>query len=351
MCLTTTIVITSYRRGWALRYSLSSLVDQSIHPDEVIIVLKPSGDNSEQVIEEFKEKLPIRLLIQKKGFVVDAIEEGIKNATGDIILFIDDDAIAEKEWIKKYLTLFKKVSDAGGIAGLILKAFLRGAKVNLENALNNKCPSITPHKISKFTKAYGKPLDIHKEYSGYISKSGFLMGLQINTGTRDSPILDAVFSGANMGFLKHVIKDCPIGRFFKGSKKGYSYESFLAYWARCKGFNTYTVWNPENSPTVWHIIHKSRLTALNNFYDKFWFSYDVLMNYFRYRLTGADTSLLSYIIASAAFIRKDLCSRLPALFYILLTLPTYLKEIRPHELNKTTIHTFDTPSLANFQKS
>jgi glycosyltransferase involved in cell wall biosynthesis len=58
---------------------LSSLANQSVHPDEVIIVLRPSGDNSEQIIEEFKEKLPIRLLIQKGGFVVDAIEKGIKN--------------------------------------------------------------------------------------------------------------------------------------------------------------------------------------------------------------------------------------------------------------------------------
>jgi glycosyltransferase involved in cell wall biosynthesis len=313
---------------------LSSLASQSVHPDEVIIVLKPSGDNSEQVIGKFKEKLPIRMLIQEKGFVVDAVEEGIKNATGDIILFLDDDAIAEKEWIKKYLNLFGKIGDAGGIAGLILKASLKDTKIDLENVLSDKYPPTTPHKVSKFIKVYGKPLNIYKGYSNYISKSGFLINKQMNTRKQNIPILDVLLSGANMGFLKHAIKDCPVGRFFKGSKKGYSYESFLAYWARRKGFNTYAIRSPENAPTVWHIVHKSRLTFLNNFYDRFWFSYDALMNYFRYRLAGADTSLLSYIVASAAFIRKDPCSRLPALFYILSTMPVYLKEIRSYQTYK-----------------
>jgi len=295
----------------------------------VIIVLKPSGDNSEQVIEEFKEKLPVRLLIQKEGFVADAVEKGIRSATGDIILFLDDDAIAEKEWIRKYLTLFKKIDDAGGIAGLVLEVSLRDVKAGLENMLNDKKhPPATPHKISKLTTVYGKPLNIYKGYSSYVSKSGFLIREQINTRNQDTLILDVLLCGANMGFLRHVIKDCPIGKFFKGSRKGYSYENFLAYWARRKGFNTYSIRNSGNAPMVWHIRHKSRLTFIGNLYDRFWFSYDALMNYFRYRLAGADTSLSSYIIASAAFIRKDLCARLPALFYILATLPTYLKDVR-----------------------
>lgn len=321
------MIITSYKRGWALRYSLSSLVNQSVHPNEVIIVLRPSGDESERVIKEFEKKLPIRLLIREKSFV-DAVEEGIKNATSDVILFIDDDAIAEKEWIKKYLTLFKRINDAGGIAGPILGVSLKDVRKNLESTLNGKVFSRAPCRLSKFTNIYGKPMKVYKGYTNYISKSGFLIRGQTNTRHGDKAILDAIFIGANMGFRREAIEDCPLGRFFKRSKKGYSNESFLVYWARRKGFNTYTVWNSRIAPIVWHISHNIRLTSLNNFYDRFWFSYDALMNYFRYRLAGADTSFLSYIIAAIAFIRKDLPPRLASLLYILLTLPKYLKEIR-----------------------
>jgi hypothetical protein len=134
-----------------------------------------------------------------------------------------------------------------------------------------------------------------------------------------------------MGFRKEAIEDCPLARFFKRSRKGCSYESFLAYWARRKGYNTYAVLEPLVAPIVWHISHIQRLTGLsskNPFFDKFWFSYDVLMNYFRYKSLGADVSFLRYVVAALAFIRKDLPPRLAALSYALLTLPRYLREIR-----------------------
>jgi hypothetical protein len=46
-----------------------------------------------------------------------------------------------------------------------------------------------------------------------------LINNQINATKQNIPILDVLLSGANMGFLKHAIKDCPVGRFFKGRKK------------------------------------------------------------------------------------------------------------------------------------
>jgi glycosyltransferase involved in cell wall biosynthesis len=122
------VVIPTYKRGWALQYSLSSLVEQNIPADEVVIVLRPSEDGSERIINEFRDKLPIKLVIQKKGFIAEAMEMGIRNAYGDIILFMDDDAIAEKEWVAKYLTLFEKLNDAGGITGLIYQTSIKEVK-------------------------------------------------------------------------------------------------------------------------------------------------------------------------------------------------------------------------------
>ncbi|MCC6042362.1 MAG: glycosyltransferase [Candidatus Verstraetearchaeota archaeon] len=44
------VVIVTYRRAWALPYPLSSIASQTRKPDEVIVVLKPSGDGSEEII-------------------------------------------------------------------------------------------------------------------------------------------------------------------------------------------------------------------------------------------------------------------------------------------------------------
>ncbi|MGC8556622.1 MAG: glycosyltransferase family 2 protein [Fervidicoccus sp.] len=93
----TCVVITTYKRAWALPYSIASLKDQSIPPSKVVFVLKPSGDESEKVIEECAEGLNYEIVIQNEGNVAMAVELGIKACKEhDLILFLDDDALASK---------------------------------------------------------------------------------------------------------------------------------------------------------------------------------------------------------------------------------------------------------------
>ena len=62
-----TVAMVTYRRAWALPHSLASIVNQTRKPDEVVIVLKPSGDGSEEVIKSFSSQLPIKLVVQGRG--------------------------------------------------------------------------------------------------------------------------------------------------------------------------------------------------------------------------------------------------------------------------------------------
>jgi glycosyltransferase involved in cell wall biosynthesis len=77
-------------------------------------VLRPSGDGSEEVIKKFSSQLPIRLILQKEGNCAYAYQLAIDNASGDLILFIDDDVVAEKQWVEKYVQLFDTLPKAGG---------------------------------------------------------------------------------------------------------------------------------------------------------------------------------------------------------------------------------------------
>ncbi len=74
-------------------------------PDEVVIVLKPSGDGSEEVISSFSTQLPIELVVQERGNFTDAVQMAIDNARGEVILFLDDDAVAEERCVEKYENL------------------------------------------------------------------------------------------------------------------------------------------------------------------------------------------------------------------------------------------------------
>ena len=95
------VLIISYKRAEYLRNALDSLFKQNVKPNEVVIVLKPSRDGSEDVIKEFSDKLNVKLLIQEGNGAIDAYVQGIKHASGYIILFLDDDAIAESDWVEK----------------------------------------------------------------------------------------------------------------------------------------------------------------------------------------------------------------------------------------------------------
>jgi len=70
-----------------LPHSLASIVNQTRKPDEVVIVLKPSGDGSEEVIRSFSTQLPIKLVVQERGNFTDAVQMAIDNARGTLYFF------------------------------------------------------------------------------------------------------------------------------------------------------------------------------------------------------------------------------------------------------------------------
>jgi glycosyltransferase involved in cell wall biosynthesis len=124
-----TVAIVTYRRAWALPHSLASIASQTRKPDEVVIAPKPSGDSSKDMTRGFSSQLPIKLVVQERGNFTDAVQMAIDNAKGDVILFLDDDAVAEERWGEKYENLFNSLPNVGGIGGKSHKAYIKSGKV------------------------------------------------------------------------------------------------------------------------------------------------------------------------------------------------------------------------------
>jgi len=124
-----TVTMVTYRRAWALPHSLASIANQTRKPDEVLVVLRSSGDGIEEVIEKFSSQLLIRLILQKEGNCAYAYQLAIDDASGDLILFIDDDAVVEMQWVEKYVQLFDTLPKAGGVTGRTFKAYLKDGDV------------------------------------------------------------------------------------------------------------------------------------------------------------------------------------------------------------------------------
>jgi glycosyltransferase involved in cell wall biosynthesis len=123
-----TILIPTYKRAHLLNYVLEGLIKQTYKNFEVLVVLKPSGDGTEEIVNKWSINLKIRLIEQKHGYVLDALNLGLKDALGQIILFLDDDVIPFPNLVQNHVQSYS-LPNIGGVAGDVLKASLEDKEI------------------------------------------------------------------------------------------------------------------------------------------------------------------------------------------------------------------------------
>jgi glycosyltransferase involved in cell wall biosynthesis len=105
----TSIVVPTYNRPYALTLCLLSLTRQSTLPDEVLIADDGSGDETRQVIEQFRDSNTCPFVVkhiwqEDNGFRKPRIlNETVRNATGDYLLFLDGDCLAHRHYVYNHL--------------------------------------------------------------------------------------------------------------------------------------------------------------------------------------------------------------------------------------------------------
>lgn len=110
------IVICTYNRAPFLTRTLESLKHLTYKNFEVIVVNGPSTDETEQIINRYKDGIKIRNNPLRNLSVSRNI--GIKAAAGEIIAFIDDDAIPEPEWLSDVVEYYTD-DHVGGVGGKV----------------------------------------------------------------------------------------------------------------------------------------------------------------------------------------------------------------------------------------
>jgi len=110
------VVINTYNRGRSLRNTLRSLLHQTYNDFEVVVVNGPSKDNTAEVLAEFEDR--IRIYRCPDVHLSKSRNIGIDHAAGDIVAFIDDDAIPEPDWISDLIAAYDS-PNIGGAGGLV----------------------------------------------------------------------------------------------------------------------------------------------------------------------------------------------------------------------------------------
>jgi glycosyltransferase involved in cell wall biosynthesis len=236
---------------------LEGLRRQTFRDFDVVVVLKPSGDGSEEVVEKYGKWLSVDLVLQRRGYVVDALNLGLERVKGDIVAFLDDDAIPFMDWVEKHVKSYEEYENVGGVAGNVVPARLCGGKpVKVGNGVSH---IIHPFRRltfleSVFRSVWNVPLEGMEDYLVYISKAGVVeYSPKVSDVAWHMPVKSLLGMGANMSVLSKAIRGF---RFPSHWVLGLAWEQFLGWHLWKKGYNL--IFNPKAS--VYHIEHGETLT-------------------------------------------------------------------------------------------
>lgn len=114
-----------YNKEKEIPNALQSLAEQTISKDlfEIIVVDNNSTDNTEAVVKEFINNHPelnIKYFKEINQGVSYARNRCYKEASGNYIVYFDDDEIAFKDWLQNFYDSIKKHPEAVILAGKVI---------------------------------------------------------------------------------------------------------------------------------------------------------------------------------------------------------------------------------------
>lgn len=117
-----TVAICTWNRAALLDQTLTHFCRLSIPKDvewELLLINNNSTDNTEEVTRSFADRLPIRHVLEIRQGQSNARNRAIQDATGDLLIFTDDDVLVDETWLSEYAAALDRWPDAGYFGGLI----------------------------------------------------------------------------------------------------------------------------------------------------------------------------------------------------------------------------------------
>ena len=122
------VIVCTYRRTDSLEKCLRSVAAQTVGHDryEVLLVNNYPEDDLSNLVEELRAELfadrpgGLRLIVCPLKGLSFARNAGIGEARGEVLCFIDDDAVADGDWLEGILETFQEDPQVGVVGGQIL---------------------------------------------------------------------------------------------------------------------------------------------------------------------------------------------------------------------------------------
>lgn len=125
------VIICTYNRDKFLPGALEALTKQSLSKNafEILIINNNSTDNTESISKNFidnHKELNVKYFVEMQKGLSSARNRGIKEASSELISFIDDDAEVSTDYLKTAVEFFDNNPDVDAIGGKITPIFESG---------------------------------------------------------------------------------------------------------------------------------------------------------------------------------------------------------------------------------
>jgi glycosyltransferase involved in cell wall biosynthesis len=124
-----TVAICTWNRCRLLQQALEQLAGVRVPRGvtwEVLVVNNNSTDQTDAVVDSFAGRLPVRRLFEPTQGKSHALNNAVASASGEYILWTDDDALVVEEWLAAYVEAFRRWP-AAAIFGGPVEPWFEGA--------------------------------------------------------------------------------------------------------------------------------------------------------------------------------------------------------------------------------
>jgi glycosyltransferase involved in cell wall biosynthesis len=121
------VVVCTYNRAALLGEALRSLFAQKIENYEIVVVDNNSSDDTSATVESLKPESPVPLhyVHESRQGNAYARNAGVKQAAASIIAFLDDDCIADENWVATIKSAFDRDPQLDFVGGRVLPVWER----------------------------------------------------------------------------------------------------------------------------------------------------------------------------------------------------------------------------------
>ncbi len=118
-----TVAICTHNRAKDTGEAIESVLTQSFDKREIEIVVvdNRSTDNTQEIVNGLRERHGprVRYILESKLGLSVARNRAIREANGEYILFLDDDALASSHWVQHIVDVFERDKAIGCVGGKI----------------------------------------------------------------------------------------------------------------------------------------------------------------------------------------------------------------------------------------